>query len=102
MNRNRISEKIRGRSRCAVPSPNQLGRRCGFTVEEIATFPKNKKCGAIAAFDGVIADAVANGMMMCKGERVALTMRGRMLSNEVFSRFLGVVSTETAELSLSR
>jgi hypothetical protein len=25
-----------------------------------------------------------------KGDRVALTMRGRMLSNEVFARFLNV------------
>lgn len=44
---------------------------------------------AVAAFDGVVAELVADGLLMREGDRVALTMRGRMLSNEVFMRFLG-------------
>jgi oxygen-independent coproporphyrinogen-3 oxidase len=58
---------------------------------------------AIAAFDGVIRDLIADRLLVRQNERVALTMRGRMLSNEVFGRFLGVtagiISTE-GELSL--
>jgi oxygen-independent coproporphyrinogen III oxidase len=58
---------------------------------------------AIGAFDGVIGGLVADGLLVGDGERVALTTRGRMLSNEVFGRFLGVASTEgiPEELSLS-
>jgi oxygen-independent coproporphyrinogen-3 oxidase len=59
---------------------------------------------AIAAFDGVIRDLIADGLLVRENERVALTMRGRMLSNEAFGRFLGVaaraISTEQGELSL--
>jgi oxygen-independent coproporphyrinogen III oxidase len=58
----------------------------------------------IAAFDEVIGELVADRLLMREGDRVALTMRGRMLSNEVFGRFLGVAggpsSAEQAELSL--
>ena len=58
---------------------------------------------AIAAFDGVIRDLIADRLLVRQNERVALTMRGCMLSNEVFGRFLGVtagiISTE-GELSL--
>ena len=49
---------------------------------------------AIARFDDVIGGLVADGLLMREGERVALTMRGRMLSNEVFGRFLGVAAAE--------
>jgi oxygen-independent coproporphyrinogen-3 oxidase len=58
---------------------------------------------AVAECDGVLAELVADGLLMREKQRVALTTRGRMLSNEVFGRFLGVASTEptAAELSLS-
>jgi oxygen-independent coproporphyrinogen-3 oxidase len=58
---------------------------------------------AVAECDGVLAELVADGLLTREEQRVALTMRGRMLSNEVFGRFLGVASTEAtaAELSLS-
>jgi oxygen-independent coproporphyrinogen-3 oxidase len=58
---------------------------------------------AIAAFDDVIGGLVADGLLAREGERVALTMRGRMLSNEVFGRFLGVAAAGIilAELPLS-
>jgi oxygen-independent coproporphyrinogen-3 oxidase len=60
---------------------------------------------AIAAFDDVIEELVADGLIGCERERVALTTRGRMLSNEVFGRFLGVAAAgtilaERGELSL--
>jgi oxygen-independent coproporphyrinogen-3 oxidase len=56
---------------------------------------------AIAAFDGVVAELIADGLVACERDRVMLTMRGRMLSNEVFGRFLGVTSPEQAALALS-
>jgi oxygen-independent coproporphyrinogen-3 oxidase len=49
---------------------------------------------AIAAFDDVLGGLVADGLLMREGERVVLSMRGRMLSNEVFGRFLGVAAAE--------
>jgi oxygen-independent coproporphyrinogen III oxidase len=58
---------------------------------------------AVAECDEVLAELVADGLLTREEQRVALTTRGRMLSNEVFGRFLGVASTEAtaAELSLS-
>jgi oxygen-independent coproporphyrinogen-3 oxidase len=56
---------------------------------------------AVAAFNAVIAELVADGLLAREGERVALTQRGRMLSNEVFGRFLGVISPEQLEPILS-
>jgi oxygen-independent coproporphyrinogen III oxidase len=58
---------------------------------------------AVAECDGVLVELVADGLLAREEQRVALTTRGRMLSNEVFGRFLGVASTEAtaAELSLS-
>jgi oxygen-independent coproporphyrinogen III oxidase len=57
----------------------------------------------VAECDGVLAELVADGLLTREEQLVALTTRGRMLSNEVFGRFLGVASTEAtaAELSLS-
>jgi oxygen-independent coproporphyrinogen III oxidase len=58
---------------------------------------------AVAECDGALAELVADGLLTREEQHVALTTRGRMLSNEVFGRFLGVASTEAtaAELSLS-
>ena len=47
---------------------------------------------AIAAYDGVLSELAAEGLLMSSGDCVALTMRGRMLSNEAFARFLGVTA----------
>jgi oxygen-independent coproporphyrinogen-3 oxidase len=48
---------------------------------------------AVAGFDGVVAELVEDGLLAREGDRVALTMRGRMLSNEVFGNFLGVTES---------
>jgi oxygen-independent coproporphyrinogen-3 oxidase len=57
---------------------------------------------AVAAFDGAIGELLADGLLTHDRERVALTMRGRMLSNEVFGHFLGVARDGilSAELTL--
>jgi oxygen-independent coproporphyrinogen III oxidase len=55
----------------------------------------------VAAFDDVIAELITDGLMAREAERVALTMRGRMVSNEVFGRFLGITSSEQLELTSS-
>jgi oxygen-independent coproporphyrinogen-3 oxidase len=56
---------------------------------------------AIQAFDGVIVQCLEDGLLTSHAGRVTLTNRGRMLSNEVFARFLGV-NAEARELSLAR
>jgi oxygen-independent coproporphyrinogen-3 oxidase len=60
---------------------------------------------AISTFDDVLSELVAGGLLTRSEERVALTARGRLLSNEVFGRFLGVISPkglEQQELLLPR
>ncbi|MGC8548663.1 MAG: radical SAM family heme chaperone HemW [Acidobacteriaceae bacterium] len=43
---------------------------------------------AVAEFEPVIAELAAEGLVTREAERVALTMRGRLLSNEVFEHFI--------------
>jgi oxygen-independent coproporphyrinogen-3 oxidase len=50
---------------------------------------------AVSAFDDAIAELIADGLLRREREHVGLTLRGRMLSNEVFGRFLGVAKAET-------
>jgi oxygen-independent coproporphyrinogen-3 oxidase len=45
---------------------------------------------AVAGFDGVVTKLVDDGLLVREDDRVALTMRGRMLSNEVFAEFIGI------------
>lgn len=42
----------------------------------------------VARFDSTVHALVDERLLMCAGDRIALTQRGRMLSNEVFARFL--------------
>jgi coproporphyrinogen III oxidase-like Fe-S oxidoreductase len=65
-------------------------------VEGVSLVALRREFGddAIAAFDDVLDGLAADGLLMREGDRVALTMRGRMLSNEVFGRFLGVAAAE--------
>jgi oxygen-independent coproporphyrinogen-3 oxidase len=51
---------------------------------------------AIAGFSETIADCVRMGLMQQEGDAIRLTPRGRLLSNEVFERF---VSIHTGEVS---
>lgn len=44
---------------------------------------------AVERFEPVIAGSVAGGLMEREGGRVRLTLRGRLLSNEVFEQFIG-------------
>jgi oxygen-independent coproporphyrinogen-3 oxidase len=45
---------------------------------------------AIAGFSETIADCVRMGLMQQEGDAIRLTPRGRLLSNEVFERFISV------------
>lgn len=47
---------------------------------------------AVAEYGGVLRDLQREGLLVLQHERAALTMRGRMLSNEVFGRLLDVGS----------
>ncbi len=42
----------------------------------------------IQAYDGLLKDLECEGLIVCDAGRVLLTQRGRLLSNEVFARFL--------------
>ncbi|HEY6767643.1 MAG TPA: radical SAM family heme chaperone HemW [Candidatus Sulfotelmatobacter sp.] len=69
-----------------------LGLRlnCGISLKEIAI-----RFGA-AAFEGhwaAIEDLVESQLLERQGENIRLTPRGRLLSNEVFERFLSPVAT---------
>jgi oxygen-independent coproporphyrinogen-3 oxidase len=55
---------------------------------------------AVATFDGVVAELVEDGLLAREEDRVMLTMRGRMLSNEVFAKFLGVIGPGGLELPM--
>jgi len=44
--------------------------------------------GAVGRFDPILAELASNGLIEFGEGRVRLTMQGRLLSNEVFSRFL--------------
>jgi oxygen-independent coproporphyrinogen-3 oxidase len=61
-------------------------------VEGVSLTAMRAECGdeTVAAFDGVVEGLVDDGLLAREGDRVALTVRGRMLSNEVFAEFLGV------------
>jgi oxygen-independent coproporphyrinogen-3 oxidase len=56
---------------------------------------------AVAECDGVLAELVADGLLTREEQCVALTTRGRMLSNEVFGRFLGVALKDSTVEELS-
>jgi putative oxygen-independent coproporphyrinogen III oxidase len=43
---------------------------------------------AVRGFDSVIAELASDGLIEYYGDRVRLTLRGRLLSNDVFERFL--------------
>jgi oxygen-independent coproporphyrinogen-3 oxidase len=55
---------------------------------------------AVHAFAPVIAQLVEEGLLVQHADRVALTSRGRMLSNDVFARFLGVTASQQEQLEL--
>jgi len=70
-----------------------LGLRltCGVNLREVeAAFGE----GSIDGFSGPIADFVQSGLMERQGDVIRLTAQGRLLSNEVFERFISVPSGE--------
>jgi len=65
-----------------------LGLRLNAGVE-LAALKDEFGAEAVERFDPVIAEMVSDGMMERVGDMVRLTMRGRLLSNEVFEKFIG-------------
>src|SRR5580692_3001491 len=66
-----------------------LGLRltCGVNLRQVATAFGE---GAIAGVDETIAELSQMGLMEKQGDMVRLTAKGRLLSNEVFERFIAV------------
>ena len=76
-----------------------LGLRLNEGVS-LAAMRREFGADAVSAFDDVLCELDADGLLTLAGGQVALTPRGRMLSNEVFASFLDVPSTEKSELSI--
>jgi len=75
-----------------------LGLRLNSGVElaELrAEFGEERMAAAIAVVDRLVAE----GLLSADGQRVQLTKRGRMISNDVFQEFLGVTDAEMVEES---
>ena len=64
-----------------------LGLRMNEGVE-LAALREEFGAAAVSALESVMGELVEEGLVMCEAGRVALTMRGRLISNEVFGRFL--------------
>jgi oxygen-independent coproporphyrinogen III oxidase len=54
----------------------------------------------VSAFEDAISELIADRLLARAADQVALTARGRLLSNEVFGRFLGVTSAVEAALPI--
>ena len=66
-----------------------LGLRlnCGMDLRQVAAdFGED----AIAGVSGIIGDFIQTGLIDRRGDRIHLTPRGRLLSNDVFERFISV------------
>ena len=63
----------------------------GVDLEQLRT---EFSAEAVAAFEPAIEDCERDGLLEKKDTAVRLTSRGRLLSNEVFARFLGLESSE--------
>ena len=64
-----------------------LGLRLNRGIS-LATLKAQFGDAAISTYDAVIAELVQDGLLEEAGDRLRLTSRGRLLSNEVFARFL--------------
>jgi len=51
---------------------------------------------AVASFDDTIADFVQTGLMEIRADVIRLTPQGRLLSNEVFERFISIPAVDQA------
>ncbi len=52
---------------------------------------------AVAAFEKVVQELCSDGLLECEEDWIRLTTRGRMLSNDVFSAFLGLADGSAAQ-----
>lgn len=70
-----------------------LGLRMNEGVS-LATLRAEFGAEAVGAFDAVLGELAAEGLVTRGGDRIHLTMNGRLLSNEVFERFLAGESVD--------
>ena len=74
-------------ARAALEESFFLGLRLNAGIS-LAALAQQFGCEAVEECRPVIAEAIANGLMEAASERVRLTAKGRLLSNEVFGSFL--------------
>ena len=79
--------------RAAIEESFFLGLRLNRGVD-LAVLGAEFTADAIAAYESMIDECVQDGLLEKQGTRVRLTGRGRLLSNEVFARFLSDKVTE--------
>jgi oxygen-independent coproporphyrinogen-3 oxidase len=77
--------------RCALEERFFLGLRlnCGIDVERIADEFGEQ---AVAALSSTIDELIENKLLERYGNSIRLTLRGRLLSNEVFEKFISVAA----------
>lgn len=66
-----------------------LGLRLNRGVD-LETVSRDVGSAALAGHQAIFREMVKNGLLVKDGNTIRLTARGRLLSNEVFERFLGV------------
>lgn len=64
-----------------------LGLRLNRGVR-LSEIEKEFGAAAVRGFDSAIAQSITEGLLEREGDVLRLTARGRLLSNEVFERFL--------------
>ena len=67
----------------------------GVSLKELSTSFGDE---AVGRFRGAIAELVDDGLIQQDGDLIRLTSKGRLLSNEVFARFLKTSTPRTTPL----
>ena len=86
-------------SRAALEESFFLGLRMNRGVS-LAEITNRFGVNSVAASEPVIAELIADGLLTLVGGRICLTSRGRLLSNEVFARFIGETPNPAAAAKL--
>ncbi|MFZ1917890.1 MAG: radical SAM family heme chaperone HemW [Terriglobales bacterium] len=84
-------------ARAAIEESFFLGLRLNRGVD-LERLRAEFTADAIAPFEPAIEECEREGLLETEGERVRLTGRGRLLSNEVFAKFLGETTTEEVKV----
>jgi oxygen-independent coproporphyrinogen III oxidase len=92
LNRGIDLERLRTESRLweghNFRSATNASEKTAFAIEATCRQQQDVSCKTVAAWDSAIKQSMREGLLEQQGTTVRLTARGRLLSNEVFARFL--------------